>query len=485
MLVKFKNFSEMTTILKVVLCLLFVSFSSCSKFEEEPKQTSVVPNINEAQAIIGGENIFEDYVNIEDFKNQSYEDLSTYDKHENALYELLAYKSFPSVKYQDDLHTISKEICEYYSFPSPKNKSCYALGYTFPSGYFKEKTEPYVECFIKFYSDSKYHTGRYKLFLPREIDTFRKENRDKLIYSSKNGIIRKEVPLSLYCSLTGIPEKRMKDLRVVTRKQGNSSYWYYQMPYKDNYKDYQNDTLTVRDINELKRFIKKGSLIFVFDKPLDKLNKIDGKYWGHMLIVSDWYTNIISDSYTSLNNYEKLDKNQDFQDIGYIKSNAENYNVSFKNYLKHFVFIEAQLFNMKNQNKKQGFERDSGVMLTAGNDERFQTYLDSTTCVAVVNINEGYKYSHPDLINNMIKNALNQLGKKYNMHPTGFDNDTINHYCSGLAYYSLLNGKKSPSLRLLKYKHISNTVAFGFWYMPRTVCNSPFVYTRVWKIKKQ
>ena len=277
----------------------------------------------------------------------------------------------------------------------------------------------------------------------------------------------------------------MKDLRVVTRKQGNSSYWYYQMPYKDNYKDYQNDTLTVRDINELKNFIKKGSLVFVFDKPLDKLNEIAGKYWGHMLIVSDWYTNIISDSYTSLNNYEKLDKNQDFQDIGYIKSNAENYNVSFKNYLKHFVFIEAQLFNMKNQNKKQGFERDSGVMVTSGNDERFQTYLDSTTCVAVVNINEGYKYSHPDLINNMIKNALNQLGKKYNMHPTGFDNDTINHYCSGLAYYSLLNGKKAPSLRLLKYKHISNTVNLGYWYMPRTVCNSPFVYTRVWKIKKQ
>ena len=483
MITKVKKISEMTTILKVVLCFLLIV--SCSKFEEENNQTIVVPNINEAQAIIGGENIFENYVNIDDFKNQSYEDLSTYDKHENALYELLAYKSFPSVKSQDDLHTISKEICEYYSFPSPKNKSCYALGYTFPSGYFKERTEPYVECFIKFYSDSRYHTGRYKLFLPREIDTFRKENRDKLIYSSKNGIIRKEVPLSLYCSLTGIPEKRIKDLRVVTRQQGNISFWYYQMPYKDNYKDYQNDTLTVRDINELKRFIKKGSLIFVFDKPLDKLNKINGKYWGHMLIVSDWYSNMISDSYTSLNNYEKLDKNQDFQDIGYVNSNAENYNVSFKNYLKHFVFIEAQLFNMNNQNKKQGFERDNGVMLTSGNDERFQTYLDSTTCVAVVNINEGYSYSHPDLINNMIKNALNQLGKKYNMHPTGFDNDTINHYCSGLAYYSLLNGKKTPSLRLLKYKHISNTVAFGFWYMPRTVCNSPFVYTRVWKIKKQ
>ena len=477
----FKNFSKMTTILKVVLCVLFVFFSSCSKFEEE-NQTTVVPNINEAQAIIGGENIFENYVNIEDFKNQSYEDLSTYDKHENALYELLAYKSFPSVKSQDDLHTISKEICEYYSFPSPKNKSCYALGYTFPSGYFKEKTEPYVECFIKFYSDSKYHTGRYKLFLPREIDTFRKENRDKLIYSSKNGIIRREVPLSLYCSLTGIPEKRMKDLRVITRKKDNSSYWYYQMPYKDNYKDYQNDTLTVRDVNELKNFIKKGSLVFVFDKPLDKLNEIGGKYWGHMLIVSDWYCNMISDNYITLNNYEKLDKNQDFQDINHINSSLGSSYVSFKDYLKHFVFIEAQLYNMKNQNKKQGFERDSGVMLTSGNDKRFQESLDKVTCIAVVNINEGYSYSHPDLLDKMIKNANRQIGKEYNSKPTGLDNDTLTHYCSGLAYYSLLNERKTPSLRLLKYEHTSTKPIVNKykWYMPRTICNSPFVYTRVW-----
>ena len=111
MLVKIKNISEMTTILKVVLCFLLIV--SCSKFEEEPKQTTLVPNINEAQAIIGGENIFENYVNIEDFKNQSYEDLSTYDKHENALYELLAYKSFPSVKSQDDLQREPKKATRF------------------------------------------------------------------------------------------------------------------------------------------------------------------------------------------------------------------------------------------------------------------------------------------------------------------------------------------------------------------------------------
>ena len=333
--------------------------------------------------------------------------------------------------------------------------------------------------------------------MPREIDTFRKENRDKLIYSSKNGIIRREVPLSLYCSLTGIPEKRMKNLRVVTRQQGNISFWYYQMPYKDNYKDYQNDTQKVENIDELKNFIKKGSLVFVFDKPLKDLYKIfnlgefltpnDNKWgienWGHMLIVGDWYTNNIN-NYISLDDYEKLDKNQDFQDISSLNYETTSTYSPLTDYLKHFVFIEAQKKAVHNQNKMKGFERDGGVMLTSGNDERFQEYIKNATCVAVVNINEGYNYSHPNLVNNMIKKSLNQLGKKYNLHPTGFDNDTLNHYCSGLAYYSLLNGKKAPSLRLLKPKHLSNTVTFGFWYMPRTICNSPFVYTRVWYKKE-
>ena len=202
-----------------------------------------------------------------------------------------------------------------------------------------------------------------------------------------------------------------------------------------------------------------------------------------MLIVGDWYTNNIN-NYISLDDYEKLDKNQDFQDISSLNYETTSTYSPLTDYLKHFVFIEAQKKVVHNQNKMKGFERDGGVMLTSGNDERFQEYIKNATCVAVVNINEGYNYSHPNLVNNMIKKSLNQLGKKYNLHPTGFDNDTLNHYCSGLAYYSLLNGKKAPSLRLLKPKHLSNTVTFGFWYMPRTICNSPFVYTRVWYKKE-
>ena len=104
---------KMTTILKVVLCLLFVFFSSCSKFEEEQNQTTVVPNINEAQAYIGGENWFENYVNVEDFKGVQVEDNITYQKHQKALQKLLSYDKFPNGKTKEDLENISRRI--YYS----------------------------------------------------------------------------------------------------------------------------------------------------------------------------------------------------------------------------------------------------------------------------------------------------------------------------------------------------------------------------------
>ena len=95
MLTKIKKISEMTTILKVALCSLFVFFSSCAKFEEEQKQTPVIPNINKAQAVIRDENFFENYVNIEDFKNVQFEDDITHQKHQKAQEKLLSYKFFP------------------------------------------------------------------------------------------------------------------------------------------------------------------------------------------------------------------------------------------------------------------------------------------------------------------------------------------------------------------------------------------------------
>ena len=197
------------------------------------------------------------------------------------------------------------------------------------------------------------------------------------------------------------------------------------------------------------------------------------------MIITDWYTDKVN-KYTPLVEYHVVPKNEDFYNIQNLHKKSVNVNISFPDYLKHFVFVEAQKDPMQNKNKEQGFERDNGVMLTAGNDERLQNYINNATCVAVVNLNDGYNYSHPNLVNTMINNALNQLGKEYNTNPTGTDIDTLKHYCSGLVFYSFLNGRKSPSLRLLKHKHISDTKVRGYWYMPRTVCNSPYVYTRVW-----
>ena len=494
----FKKTSEITTILKVVLCSLFVFFSavffiSCSKFEEDNNQTQVVPNINEAQATIGGENIFENYVNIEDFRNQISEDLTTFDKHNEALSDLLNLNSFPKVRSKEDLSKISRQI--YYTFGTygrPANRSHYNSG---KFSYYMEgdvRTEPYVECFLKMYVNEETRNMEYQLYLPKEVYHLSHEERMNRVHGGTYDYVRREVPVSVYCSLTGIPRNLIENLRVVTRQERDYSYWYYQMPYKDNYLDYQNGTQTVTSINDLKKFIKKGSLIFIFDKPLKDLDKIfnlgeflhpnDKKwgieYWGHMMIT-DWYTDKVN-KYTPLVEYHLMPKNEDFYNIQNLHKKSVNVNISFPDYLKHFVFVEAQKDPMQNKNKEQGFERDNGVMLTSGNDERLQNYIKNATCVAVVNINDGYNYSHPNLVNTMINNALNQLGKEYNTNPTGTDIDTLKHYCSGLVFYSFLNGRKSPSLRLLKHKHISDTKVRGLWYMPRTVCNSPYVYTRVW-----
>ena len=485
----FKKISKMTTILKVVLCSLFVFFSSvffisCAKFEEENNQTPVVTNINEAQANIniGGENKYEKHVNIEDFRNQINEDLTTFDKHNEALSDLLNLNSFPKVSSKEDLSRISRQI--YYTFGRPANRSHFNSGKFL---YYMEgdvRTEPYVECFLKMYVNEETKNKEYQLYLPKEVYLLSYEERISRVNGGTYDYVRREIPVSVYCSLTGISRNLIENLRVVTRQEGDYSYWYYQMPYKDNYKDYQNNTQEVNSLDDLKKFIKKGSLIFVFDKPKEELESEGVQNWGHMLIVGDWF---IFDSqfgeYQPLNVYGKFKQHADVFQYPYFTKRAVNEEISFFDYLKHFVFIEAQLFKVHNKNKKQGFERDKNVMLTSGNDERFQEYIKNATCIAVVNINDGYNYSHPDLVDNMIDNAYRQIiqKKSYNKMPTGTDIDTLSHYCSGLAFYSFLNGRKIPSLRLLRSKHLSYMGMFGYWYMPRTVCNSPFVYTRVWK----
>ena len=502
MSIVFKKISEMTTILKVVLCSLFIFFSSYSKFEEENNQTPVVPKINEAQAKIGKQNLFENYVNIEDFKNIKVEDDITYQKHEKALSTLLAFNSFPNVRTKEDLSSISRQIYNTHgTFGRLANRSHFNSGKFLYYMMVDLRTEPYVESFLKEHLNKETGTSEYQLYLPKEVYGLSYKERTNSVHEGNLDYIRKEIPISVYCSLTGIPRNLIENLRVVTRQERDYSYWYYQMPYKDNYLDYQNDTQEVNSLDDLKKFIKKGSMIFVFDKPLEDLDKIFNQkefinegdnsfgteYWGHMMIVSKWYKDDNLDGYNHLSQYKILSNYYDFKNIQAIFQNSFKETVSFTDYLRHFVFIEAQLFKVHNRNKLQGFERDDGVMLTSGNDERLQNYINSATCIAVINLNDGYNYSHPDLVNTMIDNAYRQViqKKSYNKMPFGFDIDTLSHYCSGLAFYSFLNGKKTPSLRFLNHRNLSNMGVFGFWYMPRTVSNSPFVYTRVWKKEKE
>ena len=493
---------KMTTILKVVLCSLFVFFStvffiSCSKFEEENNQTQVVPNINEAQAVIGGENVFEDYVNIEDFKNIKVEDDETYQKHEKALQKMAKHDKFPNFKEAWEMGNLISEMEMHYDFFSWKFFESTRYGSTIlgnfsfqRSGYtnydFAKRSEPFVPCYVETRNDDN---GTYTVLLtPKEAkDKISAETRREMDYNfyhfnsdnSYKKIRRYFIPLDLYCSRTGIPKEDFKDLRVVSQKFDWYNLWYYQMPHKDNYLDYQNETREVRKFDELKYYIKKGSLIFVFDKPLEKLYSILGKNWGHMMIVGKWYTDKVN-QYHKLADYQLLKEKEDFCNVPFLFKEFMNRDGKFPDYLKHFVFIEAQLFKVHNKNKLQGFERDNGVMLTAGNDERLQNYINNATCVAVVNLNDGYNYSHPDLVNNMIDFAYRQLGKPYNWHPNILETESYAYNCSGLVYYSFLNNNNFPSLKLVLTKHATGLNSITDWIMPRTICNSPYVYTRVW-----
>ena len=250
---------KITTILKVVLCSLFVFFSSCSKFEEENNQTPVVPNINDAQAVIGGENYFEDYVNIEDFKNMKVEDDITYLKHQKAQEKLLSYKFFPKANNdKKELYKISaflkdKSIRYEYSHDAIFNSVSHSKYVDFN---FKKIVEPTVEIWYVIFYDKETESTAIKVFTPKEAKDIipvgkRKDltSSDTMIFMNRNTYYRGFVRLYDYCLATGIPEEDFKDLRVISYpifKKDTGIYernrYVYQMPYHDNYLDYQNDT---------------------------------------------------------------------------------------------------------------------------------------------------------------------------------------------------------------------------------------------------
>ena len=502
----FKKTSEMTTILKVVICSLFVFFLSCSKYEEEQKQTPIVPNINEAQAVIGGENIFENYVNIEDFKNMKVEDDITYQKHQKAQEKLLSYNFFPKANnYKKELSKISsflkdKSNLYQYSHDAIFNSLSHSKYVDFN---FKKFVEPAVEIWYYIFYDQETESTKIRVLTPKEAKDIIPVGKRYDLPDYHNFLSINKIT---YYLATGIPKEDFKDLRVISTpifKKDAGIYernrYVYQMPYNDNYLDYQNDTAIIccNSTYILKSHIKPGSLIFIFDRPLEDLYKYINwkeffqignndwgvKNWGHMMIVGKWYTDKIN-QYNKLSDYKILKENEDFYDIPFLNKRCFHsqyiFDISFTDYLKHFVFIEAQNGKQNNKNKLQGFDYDEGVMLTAGNDERFQNYIKNATCIAVVNLNDGYNYSHPNLVDNMINFAYRQLGKPYNWHPNILETESYAYNCSGLVYYSFLNNYNFPSLKLVLTKHAAGLTSLSDWIMPRTVCNSPFVYTRVW-----
>ena len=255
----FKKTSEIATILKVVLCSLFIFFSSCAKFEEENNQTPVVPNINKAQASIGGKNVFENYVNIEDFKNVQFEDNETYLRHKKAQEKLLSYKFSPKANNdKKELDKISaflkdKSIRYEYSHDAIFNSVSHSKYVDFN---FKKFVEPAVEIWYDIFYDKGTESTAIKVFTPKEAKDIipvgkRKDltSSDTMIFMNRNTYYRGFVRLSDYCLATGIPEEDFKDLRVISYpifKKDSGIYernrYVYQMPYKDNYLDYQNDT---------------------------------------------------------------------------------------------------------------------------------------------------------------------------------------------------------------------------------------------------
>ena len=505
----FKNLSEMATILKVVLCSLLIV--SCSKFEEEQKQTNIVPNINEAQAYIGGENWFENYVNIEDFKNSIMEDFETYQKHQKALQKLLSYKEFPNHANACHFYDYCDENDDETELLDNSNNRNYAhTGFqNIIKGNLSERTEIAVECFVKI-SEVLYEEGLFEtyfdLLTPFEASKipYSLRKRDSFV-EGRDTYIRLEVSLDKYCKETGIPKEDFQNLRVLTRyetKSGNNvydndyQYQYYQMPYEDNYKDYQNQTNKVFSLKEMKKYIKKGSMIFVFDKRKEELNGNSITSWGHLIVVTDkWYgikskdikSTYGNNGYKEIQKYNKLKDNEDFIDIPLLREEMFDDNVSFKDYLKHFVFVEAvhnysfpkTSKNTPNDNKIYNYYDDGKVKYTSGNDKRFQSDLTNYTCVAVTNVDYGFCISHKSIKETMIRNVENCIGNDYKI-PQSLEDKSLPHYCSGIALYGFINGNKTPSLRLLHKNHTTDLSSLGKWYMPRTVCNSPFVYTRVW-----
>ena len=504
--------TKIKKILMMMLCIIvsLLSTVSCTKDELSFDQNNQSDNLTDVQARIGNiEGFYEKFENIEKYKDFQFENKEQYEYHQNLLKKFLAYKEFPSVeKRKYTRNQLSQRLLEESQsindislsekFHSKKtgNISSQNELITYYDNFDNKKV--YVELFFKLNRE----TYQYEILLPKEVYKLDFERRNEIRYESfekrqYSDYLVKYMLAEKYYVFTDISYLDIKNLRKVTFLKENvyssnfdfsyaydeddKTYYIYQFPFIDNYKDYQNDSKTIYGSkNYLKRLIKPGSCIFVFDKSIDELDNhtpsTEGSF-GHMMVVSDYYQETKSDQYLDLYQYKKLDKNQEFVEIDALRKDIYDDNVSFENYLKHFVFVEA-ILSVNYDNTKKDFNKRFGVIYSSGNDKVIQdNFRNKYTVISVSNLNEGIKMTNFNIQSNFVEYCNRSIGKWYKPIPIKIKNIHLyREYCSGLVYY----GYRECGLTLLHDDLISELKGGISWYMPRTITNSPFMYTKIW-----
>ena len=501
---------QIKSLVFIIMTMMVAMFSSCEKEEILTVQPQVAQQaldfntpINKwdfpAQTrAIGGENFFENYVNIEDFKGFQYEPTKVWNFQQAKLDSLAKLDKFPNEKNGVERANLSEQLFLYAS-GGQKITEAFENGlrvnYLKPTAFLYEYSAlPKVEAYVEvIYQDSYYYA-----LSPKEAFDFSYEERLQMRNShlSKNGHHYQVayVPVQHYARITGIDVNYLRYLRIITftrnqligaKECDNADFtcYIYQFPYKDNYKDYSNESLKMKDKRQMKKYFKPGSFLFVFDKPLEKLYDGEPTHLnnGHTIIVTDRYT-LDPDNYHSLNEYKRLKVGQSFMDIPELREAMFDPSVSLRDFLKHFVFIEAVVKSPNDNNLDNlRFWGLLKVKHTAGNDSLALKRFDKYTVFAISNLNKGLQKSNWNLVSTMLENSETKVGGDYDFTP---NSEEHGFYCSGLVYYGFYNSNEAPSIKLISRKHTS-LHKHGQWAMPRTLTNSPYVYTRIWYTDKK
>ena len=520
-----KKLLTIKKILMMMLCIiaLLLSTVSCTK-DELSFDNNQTDNLTDVQDKIGKkENMYEKFENIESYKNFQFESDLEYQKHQKFLDKIKTYQEFPnqrksleelakeygltSLRYYHYLFEIYKfeiyKLSDYNIFEtieSKKNFTDFHISHLI-NDYQREKDrEVYVEVFCHF--DER--EGKYYYYSPGEAYKFTYEERVKYRnnyydWENKRNYYTEYFTVDTYSKISGIPKEEITNLRIITVNDNQkferkteliSDYsertlYLYQFSFVDNYKDYRNDSKFFYsfDKHRLKKYIKPGSCIFVFDQTFDKLDNHDISLFGsfgHMMIVSDYYQETMSNQYLDLDQYKKLEKNQEFVEIDALRRDMYDSSVSFEDYLKHFVFIEAYLTSQDRENNKLYFDKRKGVIFSSGNDRIVQNnFRNKYTIIAISNLNKGIKMYNTEiqhLFLNYIRDAAIH-NRSYDYSPDLNENKNSS-YCSGLVYF----GYKRDDIYGIKIlnENLYTKTRIGDWYMPRTITNSPFMYTRIW-----